>query len=295
VSADRDLGYFGPGSVSWQVHREVTVLFGGARAVLMQAAHPLVIAGARETGFYERNPWRRLQRTLLLTYTVTFGTRAEADAAAARINDVHARIKGIDEVTGLPYDALDPELLLYVHACLIESALLFERYTVGRLDDRGRQRFHEEQMLAAEMMRIARDDIPPTVRGLSAHLRDVEASGILRVTESARRVAALFHDPPREAEWRPVLTGVSRLAFWTLPPTVRLLYGVELTPRRRRRMRAAFAAMRAGRPLLPPRYRYIALYQEWRERQRGGSTRGRVEAARRAAGIRLDRTRSLPD
>jgi uncharacterized protein (DUF2236 family) len=295
VSADRDLGYFGPGSVSWQVHREVTVLFGGARAVLMQAAHPLVIAGARETGFYERNPWRRLQRTLLLTYTVTFGTRAEADAAAARINDVHARIKGIDEVTGLPYDALDPELLLYVHACLIESALLFERYTVGRLDDRGRQRFHEEQMLAAEMMRIARDDIPPTVRGLSAHLRDVEASGILRVTESARRVAALFHDPPREAEWRPVLTGVSRLAFWTLPPTVRLLYGVELTPRRRRTMRAAFAAMRAGRPLLPPRYRYIALYQEWRERQRGGSTRGRVEAARRAAGIRLDRTRSLPD
>ena len=62
-----DLGYFGPDSVSWQVHREVTVLFGGARAVLMQAAHPLVIAGARETGFYERNPWKRLQRTLVLT------------------------------------------------------------------------------------------------------------------------------------------------------------------------------------------------------------------------------------
>ena len=37
------------------------MLFGGARAVLMQAAHPLVIAGARETGFYERNPWKRLQ------------------------------------------------------------------------------------------------------------------------------------------------------------------------------------------------------------------------------------------
>ena len=64
MGSDGDLGYFGPSSVSWQVHREVTVLFGGARAVLMQAAHPLVIAGARETGFYERNPWKRLQRTL---------------------------------------------------------------------------------------------------------------------------------------------------------------------------------------------------------------------------------------
>ena len=157
-----DLGYFGPDSVSWQVHREVTVLFGGARAVLMQAAHPLVIAGARETGFYERNPWKRLQRTLVLTYTITFGSKAEADAAAERINDVHTRVKGIDAETGLPYDGLDPDLLLYVHACLIESALVFERLTVGELDAGGRQRFHEEQMLAAEMVGI------PT-RGDPAH------------------------------------------------------------------------------------------------------------------------------
>ena len=73
-----DVGYFGPDSVSWQVHKEVTVLFGGARALLMQAAHPLVIAGAGQTGMFERNPWKRLQRTLILTYTLTFGTKAEA-------------------------------------------------------------------------------------------------------------------------------------------------------------------------------------------------------------------------
>ena len=100
MGGDGDLGYFGPKSVSWQVHREVTVLFGGARAVLMQAAHPLVIAGARETGFYERNPWKRLQRTLILTYTITFGSKAEAHIAADRINDVHARIKGVDRDHG---------------------------------------------------------------------------------------------------------------------------------------------------------------------------------------------------
>src|SRR5512137_2253654 len=104
--------YFSPDSVSWQVHREVTVLFGGARALLMQAIHPLVIAGARETGFYERNPWKRLERTLRLTYMLTFGTREQADAAAGRINDVHTRVNGTDPVTGLRYDALDPELLL---------------------------------------------------------------------------------------------------------------------------------------------------------------------------------------
>lgn len=275
-----DLGYFGPDSVSWQVHREVTVLFGGARAVLMQAAHPLVIAGARETGFYERNPWRRLQRTLMLTYTITFGSRAQADAAAERINDVHARVKGLDPVTGLPYDGLDPDLLLYVHACLVESALLFEALTVGRLDEVGRQRFHEEQMLAAEMVRIPRASIPPTVPELRAHLRDVYRSGILRSSDAAMRVAALFHDPPREAEWRPVLKGVSRLAFGTLPPELRAVYDVEVGPARREVMRAAFAATRVLRPLLPPRYRYIAPYQEWLRGRSPRSPAGEVRASR---------------
>ena len=89
-----DTGYFGPESASWHVQREVTVLFGGARALLQQAAHPLVVAGANQTGMYDRNPWKRLQRTLILTYTVTFGTKAEADAAAERINEVHTRING---------------------------------------------------------------------------------------------------------------------------------------------------------------------------------------------------------
>ena len=137
MTTDGDLGYFGPKSVSWQVHREVTVLFGGARAVLMQAAHPLVIAGARETGFYERNPWKRLQRTLILTYTITFGTKAEAHAAADRINDVHTRIKGVDDVTGLPYDALDPELLLWVHACLVDSRAAVRGADRGQIERRG--------------------------------------------------------------------------------------------------------------------------------------------------------------
>ncbi len=287
-----DLGYFGPGSVSWRVHREVTVLFGGARALLLQAAHPLVIAGARETGFYERNPWRRLQRTLMLTYTLTFGTRAEARAAAQRINDIHARIHGIDDVTGRPYDALDPDLLLYVHACLVDSALRFEALTVGALDEDGRQRFHDEQKLAAELVLVPREIIPETVADLRAYLDDVVRRGDLLVTDSARRVARLFADPPPEAEWRPVLGLVSKLAFATLPASVREQYGFEMTAARRAAMRSTFAALRATRPLLPARYRYIAPYQDWLA-TRTGRVGGLTERARRQAGIRLDDARSI--
>jgi len=255
--------------------------------MLMQAAHPLVIAGANQTGMYERNPWTRLQRTLVLQYALTFGTKAEAHAAADRINGVHERINGVDSVTGLPYDALDPGLLLWVHACLVESALLFERLTVGGLDAGGRQRFHEEQMLAAELLRLPREQIPPTVPALEAYIADTARSGELLVTDAARSVAGLFFDPPRDAQWRPVLKAVARLAFGTLPPDVREGYGLPFRWGRRAQMRATFAALRATRPLLPAKFRFIAPYQGWRSRQRGRDDGGEIDAARRSLGIRL--------
>lgn len=269
-------GFFGPSSVSWQVHREVSVLLGGARALLMQAAHPLVIAGAAQTGFYERNPWRRLERTLRLTYAITFGTRAEATAAAERINDVHRRINGVDPVTGLAYDALDPDLLLWVHACLVESALLYEHLTVGRLDAAGRQRFHEEQMLSAEMLLLPRDRIPPTVPELRRYIAETVASGALQVTPPAMRVAGIFREPPPEAEWRPVLRSVARWAFWTLPPSLRDGYGVRWSGGRAALLRFDMGMLRALRPLLPARYRFIEPYNQWK----AGSPTPVTDAAR---------------
>ena len=59
-------GYFGPNSMMWKINKEITVLFGGARALLMHAAHPPIAAGARQTSFYQRDPWKRLIRTLSL-------------------------------------------------------------------------------------------------------------------------------------------------------------------------------------------------------------------------------------
>jgi uncharacterized protein (DUF2236 family) len=238
------------------------VLFGGARALLMHAAHPLVVAGARESGFYERNPWKRLERTLMLTYAITFGTRDQAIQAAERINDVHRRIHGIDPVTGKPYDALDPDLLLWVHACLVESALLFEQRTVGRLNEEERQRFHQEQMAAAELLELPRDRIPQTVTDLRAYIAAVVAGNDLRVTDASLRVADLFRRPPQEAEWRPMLRAVAWWAFGTLPAKLREMYGVRWGPGHEVRLRASLAALRAARPAIPRRFRWIMPAQQ---------------------------------
>ncbi len=282
-----DLGYFGPDSVSWQVHREVTVLFGGARALLLQSAHPLVVAGARQTGMFQRNPWKRLQRTLLLQYTLTFGTKAEAEAAAERINAIHEPIHGIDPITGKRYDALDPELLLWVHAVLVDSALLFERLTIGALDDAGRQRFHDEQKLAAELCRVPRDMIPATVADLSGYVDDMARGDDLLITDDARTVAGLFAHPPPEAEWKPVLRAVSRWAFGTLPPPIRAGYGVSWNPAKEVLLRSSLGAVRLAHRAIPPTHRYIAPYREALRRRRGQEPIGLVERARKQVGIRL--------
>jgi len=257
------IGFFGPSSVSWQVHREVTVLFGGARALLMQAAHPLVIAGAAESGFYERNPWRRLDRTLRLTYAITFGSEEEAQASADRINDVHTRVNGIDAVTGKPYDALDPDLLLWVHACLVDSALLFEHLTVGKLDAAGRERFHEEQLLAAEKLKLPREKVPGSVPALRRYIADTVDSADLIVTPAALRLAEIFRNPPVEAEWRPVLRAVAWWAFGSLPPKLREGYGVQWNPAKEAALRTNLGLVRLMRPLLPPKFRFIEPYNQW--------------------------------
>ena len=164
---------------------------------------------------------------------------------------------GVDEVTGKTYDAFDPDLLLWVHACLVDSALLFERHTVGRLDDAGRQRFHEEQMAAAELLELSRERIPPTVKELREYIEDVVRSGDLMVTEAATDVARMFRKPPPGAEWRPVLRAVAWWAFGTLPDPLRRGYGVRWNPAKEAAMRANLRFVRLLRPVIPPKFRYI--------------------------------------
>ncbi|CAN5664874.1 oxygenase MpaB family protein [soil metagenome] len=253
-----DTGLFGPESLSWRVHREAAVMLGGARALLMHAAHPLVVAGARQTQMYTQDPWTRLERTLRLNYLVTFGSKTQAESTARHINQVHERINGVDHVTGLRYDALDPELLLWVHACLVDTALLMERLVVGQLDDAGRQRFHEESMVQAEMLELPRAMIPPTVGKLRTYLDEVMASGILRRTDGSEAVGNLIMNPPPETPQRPLWRLISFWSFGLLPKSIRRhVYSVGWNPLQEAAMRVSLEAVKRLRPLAPAELRLI--------------------------------------
>src|SRR6202167_2144938 len=118
-----DDGLFGPASVAWRVSTDLASPVAGLRSLLMQALHPLAMAGVDQHSGWRRDPAGRLAATTAYLATVTFGERAVARQAAARVRRIHERVRGTDAVTGRQYAADDPALLLWVHAAQVDSVL----------------------------------------------------------------------------------------------------------------------------------------------------------------------------
>jgi Uncharacterized protein conserved in bacteria len=117
-----DDGFFGPASVTWRMSADLASPVAGLRSLLMQALHPLAMAGVDQHSGWRRDPVGRLAATTAYLTTVTFGDRA-GPGAAARVRRIHDHVLGTAAVTGRPYAAGDPALLLWVHGALVDSVL----------------------------------------------------------------------------------------------------------------------------------------------------------------------------
>jgi len=253
-----DPGYFGPDSMMWKVNKEITVLFGGARALLMHAAHPLIAAGARQTSFYQRDPWKRLIRTLSLQNSVTFGTKEEADDSAHRINKLHEVIKGTDGITGNVYDALDHEQLLWVHACLQISSIYFYEKTVKKLTQEEKDQYHRENMLAADLVLINIKEMPQTHEELKQWvIKKSQDKDYLIFTDVAKDVQDIIAGGPVPTHIKPIWPFIAFTAFNTLPKEFKELYGVSESTIKDVILKFNLNFLKYTRPFLPPFFRLI--------------------------------------
>jgi len=253
-----DPGYFGPSSMMWKVNKEITVLFGGARALLMHAAHPLIAAGARQTSFYQRDPWKRLIRTLSLQNSVTFGTKEEADESSHRINKLHEVIKGKDEVTGKIYDALDQEQLLWVHACLQISSIYFYEKTVNKLTEEQKNQYHLENMLSAEKVMVDKNKMPQTHNELRDWvIQKSREEDYLLLTDVAKDVKNIISGGPVPMHIKPIWPFIAFTAFHTLPIEFKNIYGIKTNRYKKYLVNFNLYLLKLTRPLLPPFFRLI--------------------------------------
>jgi uncharacterized protein (DUF2236 family) len=246
-----DDGYFGPASVTWRVSADLSAPVAGLRSLLMQALHPLAMAGVDRHSGWRRDPVGRLAATSAYTATVTYGDRASASRAAQRVRVIHEHVRGVDPVTGLPYAAGDPALLLWVHAALVDSALAAIDLFGTPLEEADADRYVAEMTVAATLLGVPDEMVPSTAPALGRYITDVRPE--LRCTPAAAESMSYLLDPPGlDEEIAELWQDIRDAAVGALPGWARDMYGypappalTPLTPARRTEIRQTLGVLDA--------------------------------------------------
>jgi len=256
-------GYFDDTSMLRRVHRETVVGLSGPRALLMQATHPVAFAGFfAHTGALDE-PYDRLARTAQVMNTIAWGTWEEADRATARVRAMHRRVRGTLAErsgrfpSGTPYAADDPELLLWVLACIVDSALVvYEKY-VRRLSDGERDAYWQDYKQIGRLFGLRDAEMPEGATDFDAYMRGMLDGGDLHVSPRARALAVqIVMHPPVPLQFRPMLELVNQITVGLLPSGIRRQYGLRWDPLRSAALHGgAEYVRRVLVPLLPPRLR----------------------------------------
>jgi uncharacterized protein (DUF2236 family) len=259
-----DAGYFTSDDAIWRIGRELALMLGGGRALLLQVAHPLVAEGVAGHSGYRDDPWKRLAGTMDAVWAVVFGSRAQADRAAARVRAMHGKVNGRLAASAGPfpagtrYSALDPELLLWVHATLVDSALLVYSQWVGELRPGDEAAYYEDMKTCAWLFGTPSEVIPPSLGEFRAYMDRMLASEEICVTDTAREIASTVLHPPLPLPLRPAMEVVNLVTASLMPPRLRREYGLAWDPVRAALLMGSRAwVRRIAMPLLPGRLRHV--------------------------------------
>lgn len=257
----------GPDSISWTINREVIVVAGWARAILMQFAHPAIAAAVHDHSPFRRDfrsGVARLRSTVDAMQAITFGDTEQMIAAAARINVIHDRVNGrVQDGPARAYTAHDPELQRWVHATLLDSIPLTYELFAAPLGAAERDRYCEEAAIMEPLLGMPAGWLPRSSAELEAYIAAMIAGGAIAVTDTSRALARALLFPPKWRALWPVFRPLQLVAIGTLPPAIRQAYGFEWRARDRRALARWTALVRIVLRLLPRTAR------EWpRARQR---------------------------
>jgi uncharacterized protein (DUF2236 family) len=260
-----DFGYYGPDSITWKVGREWVVLLGGARAVLMQVAHPLVALGVSHHTDYMNDPYGRAERTFLRGEELTFGHTGLARQSARTINNLHKHVRGTLPMDagrfpkGTLYDARDPKLLLWVHATLIDTVLQCYELFVGPLTRAEQEQYYQESKASGHLLGLLPSQMPRGIDDLKQYIHEVVHSDQLAPTLAGREIAFQTLFPPAPPALRPLMHLNLNLTNALLPQPVREIYGLEWGKTQQRAFELSARSMRLVVPRMPELFRELPI------------------------------------
>ncbi|HSO97357.1 MAG TPA: oxygenase MpaB family protein [Solirubrobacteraceae bacterium] len=256
-----DVGYFPRGSSMLRTVQEehLVGLMFGQRALCIGACAPLNYVGTSEHSHAKLTPFRRLAHTGKAFETIFFGTRAEADRVLSSVYRLHEGVVGeLSEpagplAAGTPYSALDPALMLWTVAVMVDSAQRIYELLIRRLSDGEREALWQDYLRFGELFGLPGATCPRNYPEFRTYWREQLASPELHLTEEARYIgyATAFEIPfPRFQS--PGKRAHDAVMCGSLPTQVRELYGLRFGRREQLEFAAAVQTMRTARRLTPP-------------------------------------------
>ena len=246
----------------WRVDREMALLAAGGRALLMQLAHPKVAAGVAAHSEFQHDPLGRLQRTMSTMWSIVFDEAEQARCALDRLRGVHANVKGIvgkgePVPAGTRYDAQEVELLLWVHATLVDSALLAYDRFVQPMSLQEKRRYYEDSKKLAYLFDIPQTVVPASLADFASYMERMTSGDEISVGPSARQLAQEILYP---SPWvlRPLAPLFRLITAGLLPARLRNAYGLTWNKRREKSFQLLTAVVRRLLPLVPAPFRIVA-------------------------------------
>ena len=254
---DPDPGLLGPDSLSWRLHEEQWLITAGARAFLLQAAHPKVAQGALDYSSFAEDPFGRVTRTIQGMAVLIFGTTNEAKAMARHINRLHHTVHGTlpDSLgryaAGETYSAMEPSALLWVHIVFVDSMLTAYKTFVGPLSNAECEQYWQESCRYARLLGLTDSVLPASYAAVQQYIREALASGEIAIGPAAHFIAQKVLYPSMPWLRKPLWMIVRLITVGQLPSDIRQAYGLRWTTKQRIGFRLARGTGHLLRRLFP--------------------------------------------
>ena len=215
-----DPGLIGPDSISWEINADLgSVSQAGVPAIVLEILHPSVVAGVQDLSNYRQDPFQRARATLGYVLTTTFGNTEAATALIERVKHVHSFIN-VTRPDGVPYRALDPDLIAWVHTCIPWMIMRTFQQVNRPLSREEQDRYLSEQALIGRMSGTAW--VPTTAAELDEYVADMRPK--LSVNAQTREfvdflmTSPFFPDLPaaldRQVHRLALYAGMTRAPAW---------------------------------------------------------------------------------
>lgn len=239
----------------------MVLLLGGGRALLMQLAHPQVAEGVADHSRFRQDPMGRLSQTMNAIWSIIFDEAPEAQASLQRVKQVHHRVRGAIKQgdvlpVGTPYDARDSDLLLWVHATLVDSALVTYELFVGPLSGQEKRQYYDETKRLAHLFGVPEAETPVSLEAFNDYMREMIGGDAICVGSTARALAGeVLHPKPWILKMGGPLS--SLITTGLLAEKLRHQYGLEWSHRKEKTLQLLAALVRCALPFVPAGIRIV--------------------------------------